>query len=80
MIDRIWLVHEAGEGETGYWAECLEQPGLVTQGETLDELRRSIKELVTEVPSHEFITWSALTIPFSDTWTAVEGYHNEPAH
>ncbi len=35
------LVHEAEDGETGFWAEVPELPGCVSQGETLDErLRR----------------------------------------
>jgi predicted RNase H-like HicB family nuclease len=37
------LVHEAEEG--GYWAECLEL-GCSSQGETLDELDRNIRESI----------------------------------
>jgi predicted RNase H-like HicB family nuclease len=37
------LVHEAEEG--GYWAECLEL-GCGSQGETLDELDRNIREAI----------------------------------
>ena len=38
------LVHEAEEG--GYWAEVPELPGCVSQGETLDELRRNVAEAI----------------------------------
>ncbi len=41
------VVHEAEEG--GYWAEVIELPGCVSQGETMDELRRSIKEAIDAV-------------------------------
>jgi predicted RNase H-like HicB family nuclease len=38
------LVHDAEEG--GYWAEAPEFPGCVSQGETLDELERNIREAI----------------------------------
>ena len=38
------LVHEAEEG--GYWAEVPELPGCLSQGETLDELRRNVAEAI----------------------------------
>lgn len=38
------LVHEAEEG--GYWAEVPELPGCLSQGETLDELRRNVIEAI----------------------------------
>lgn len=38
------LVHEAEEG--GYWAEVPELPGCLSQGETLDELRRNVLEAI----------------------------------
>ena len=41
------LVHEAEEG--GYWAEVVELPGCVSQGETLDELRQNIREAIEAV-------------------------------
>jgi len=41
------LVHEAEEG--GYWAEVVELSGCVSQGETLDELRRNIREAIEAV-------------------------------
>jgi predicted RNase H-like HicB family nuclease len=37
------LVHEAEEG--GYWGECLEL-GCGSQGETLDEMDRNIREAI----------------------------------
>lgn len=41
------LVHQAEEG--GYWAELLELPGCVSQGETLEELKRNIREAMEAV-------------------------------
>lgn len=38
------IVHEAEEG--GYWAEVPAIPGCVTQGESVEELLRSIHEAV----------------------------------
>ena len=38
------LVHDAEEG--GYWAEVPEFPGCLSQGETLDELERNIREAI----------------------------------
>lgn len=38
------LVHEAEEG--GYWADVPELPGCASQGETLDELDRNIREAI----------------------------------
>ncbi len=40
------LVHEAEEG--GYWGECLEL-GCGSQGETLDEMDRNIRESIEAV-------------------------------
>jgi predicted RNase H-like HicB family nuclease len=37
-------VHVAEEG--GYWAEVLNLPGCVSQGETLEELMRNISEAI----------------------------------
>jgi predicted RNase H-like HicB family nuclease len=36
------VVHEAEEG--GYWAEVPAIPGCATQGETLDELMKNVRE------------------------------------
>lgn len=38
------LVHEAEEG--GYWAQCLELPGAVSSGETLDEVDGNIRDAI----------------------------------
>lgn len=51
-MDRVTvLVHEAEEGETGFWAEVPELPGCVSQGETLDELKENIIEAIEAVIS-----------------------------
>ena len=38
------IIHEAEEG--GFWAEVPVLPGCVTQGETLKEIRKNIREAV----------------------------------
>ena len=38
------IIHNAEEG--GFWAEVPALPGCVTQGETIDEIRRNIREAV----------------------------------
>jgi len=38
------IIHEAEEG--GFWAEVPALPGCVTQGETLKEIRKNIREAV----------------------------------
>lgn len=38
------LVHEDEDG--GYWGECLELPGAISQGDTLDEMDRNIREAI----------------------------------
>jgi predicted RNase H-like HicB family nuclease len=38
------IIHEAEEG--GYWAEVPALPGCVTQGETLDEITRNLREAI----------------------------------
>lgn len=38
------LVHESEDG--GYWAECPMMDGCYSQGETLDELQKNIKEAI----------------------------------
>ena len=45
------VVHEAEEG--GYWGEVLELPGCVSQGETIDEFRRNIREALETILSSE---------------------------
>ena len=69
------LVHEGEEGETGYWAEVIEMPGCVSQGETLVELKANIQEAMnaifnsstTSIPdaSSHFTSW-----PLTETSTA----------
>ncbi len=44
-------IHEAEEG--GHWGEVRELPGCVSQGETLDELRRNVKEAIEAVAQDE---------------------------
>jgi predicted RNase H-like HicB family nuclease len=38
------IVHPADEG--GYWAEVPALPGCVTQGETIEEIKRNLAEAV----------------------------------
>ena len=38
------VIHEAEEG--GFWAEVPAIPGCVSQGETMDELMRNIREAI----------------------------------
>ncbi len=38
------IVHEAEEG--GYWAEVPSIPGCATQGETIDELKKNLREAI----------------------------------
>lgn len=38
------IIHEAEEG--GYWAECPALKGCMTQGETLEEVEKNIKEVI----------------------------------
>ena len=47
LLGMTILVREAEEG--GYWGEVYELPGCVSQGETLDELRRNIWEAIEAV-------------------------------
>ena len=69
------FVHKCEEGETGYWAEVMEMPGCVSQGETLDELRANIQEAM-EAISHQFQTSipgdisSNFSMPSTETSTA----------
>lgn len=45
------VVHEAEEG--GFWAEIVELPGCVSQGETLIELGANLREAVEAVLAAE---------------------------
>ena len=38
------LVHEDVDG--GFWGECLELPGCISQGDTLDEMDFNIREAI----------------------------------
>jgi predicted RNase H-like HicB family nuclease len=38
------LIHKAEEG--GYWAEVPAMPGCVSQGETMDEVRKNVREAI----------------------------------
>jgi predicted RNase H-like HicB family nuclease len=38
------IVHKAEEG--GFWAEVPAIPGCATQGESMDELRRNLREAI----------------------------------
>ena len=42
-------IHEAEEGETGFWGEALELPGCVSQGETREELLANMREAIQAV-------------------------------
>ena len=70
----IFLAHKADEG--GYWAECLELPGCVAQGETLEELKRNIREAVPALPSTIYAVTDDAT--YGLPWTAFEGVSNPP--
>jgi predicted RNase H-like HicB family nuclease len=66
------VVYEAEEG--GYWAKVPELPGCASQGETLDELQRNVKDAILawletvqeeggEAPSRPFAT---ILLPIED--------------
>lgn len=38
------LIHPAEEG--GFWAECPELPGCITEGENKEEITANIKEII----------------------------------
>ncbi len=59
------VVHEAEEG--GYWAEVPAVPGCVTQGDSLEELRRNIHEAIESCLSVEI-----QDIPISETDRVIE--------
>ncbi len=48
------IVHEAEEG--GYWAEVPAIPGCATQGETLTELEKNLREAIAACLSVETVT------------------------
>lgn len=47
------VIHSAEEG--GYWAEVLELPGCVSQGETWEEVQRNIQEAIQAVSQYDSI-------------------------
>ena len=59
------VVHEAEEG--GYWAEVPAVPGCVSQGDSLEELRRNIHEAIAGCLSVEI-----QDIPISETDRVIE--------
>ena len=59
------VIHEAEEG--GYWAETPAVPGCVTQGDSLEELRRNIHEAIESSLSIEI-----QDIPISETDRVIE--------
>lgn len=68
------LVHEAEEGETGYWAEVLDLPGCLSQGETLEELYLNVQEAISAVlplseTSADSAPYSASNWPSATTLT-----------
>ena len=73
----IFLAHKADEtnpGETGFWAYAIDQPGIVAQGETLEELRRNIKEALKAVlPKPIAINWETRNVvdPAARTLTTI---------
>lgn len=44
--DSLFTVSVYAAEEGGYWAEVLELPGCATQGETIDELRDNLMEVI----------------------------------
>lgn len=60
------IVHPAVEG--GYWAETLELPGCTSQGRTLEELHRNIREsieaILQQAPFHVEIHEAPARIEF----------------
>ncbi len=51
------IVHEAEEG--GYWAEVPALPGCVTEGDSMDELLKNLREAIEG--------WLAVDVTPSDT-------------
>lgn len=41
------VIHKCAAPETGYWAEVPSLPGCVTEGETLAEVQKMIREAVS---------------------------------
>lgn len=48
------VIHKAEEG--GYWGEVPSIPGCASQGETVDELRRNLREAIEGCLSVEIAT------------------------
>jgi hypothetical protein len=72
LLGMTILVREAEEG--GYWGEVYELPGCVSQGETLDELRRNIWEAIEAVcPYSETGHPDTTFFRPSPTWTTTRG-------
>lgn len=70
-----FLVHQADEGETGFWGEVLELPGCLSQGETLQELIANLQEAMDAVQERSTSgtppTDSAFEVwPTAETFTA----------
>ena len=59
------VVHEAEDG--GYWAEVPAVPGCVSQGDSMEELRRNIHEAIEGCLSVEI-----QDIPISETDRVIE--------
>jgi len=59
------LVHEAEEGEVGYWGEVVELPGCLSQGETLEELRLNIQEAIEAVLPYAMAETAVSPVQFS---------------
>jgi predicted RNase H-like HicB family nuclease len=54
------IIHKAEEG--GYWAEVPALPGCMTQGETIDEVTRNLREAVEG--------WLSVETPEGDVTTS----------
>ena len=65
------LIQPAEEGETGYWGEVLELPGCVSQGETVDDLKRNMQEAVEAVLQHSMTSTPDSPSSFT-TWTTTQ--------
>ena len=48
------VIHETDSDETGYWAQCLEIPGAITQGETIEEIKKNMKEAIELMLEEEY--------------------------
>ena len=50
MISKA-IIHDADEG--GYWAEVPVLPGCFTEGDTLDEVKKNLKEAISGILDYE---------------------------